>query len=144
MQQPEAPAVPARGADQGDHRQRDESGRDPSVEEEGAEGEGGSRSGAAPPAVPAEGDEVADDDAGEQRERPAHRPAGKEGLTVGQRDDDAGEEQCGGEAHDGVGQHGALSGAARTGFGRAAVRRPGTQESEPSRSHGREFPAEIR
>ncbi len=94
-----APAVAAGYADQDDHGEADHPGGDPAVEQQDAEGEGGARAGAAPPAGAAEGDQVADDDAGQDGQRPADRAGREERVVAGERPEEAGAEDERGRGH---------------------------------------------
>ncbi len=101
-----SPAVPAGGADQDDDGEADEGGGHPAVEQQDGEGQGGAGARAAPPAVPAEGDQMADDDAGEDRQRPAYGTAGEQRVTFAESDDDARGEREARHGDDGRGQRG--------------------------------------
>lgn len=94
-----APAVPAGDADQDHDGEADEAGGHPAVQEQHREGEGGAGAGAAPPAVAAECDEMADDDAGEDRERPARGAVREERPAVPDLQEYAECQHEGGEAH---------------------------------------------
>ena len=84
------PAVPAGDADEDDDGEADHPGGHPAVQQQHGEGEGGAGAGAAPPAVAAEGDEMADDDAGEHGEGPADGAGREEGVLPGERPVEAG------------------------------------------------------
>ncbi|SCE04750.1 hypothetical protein GA0115246_109861, partial [Streptomyces sp. SolWspMP-sol7th] len=78
---------------------------------------------AAPPAVPAEGDEVPDDEAGEHGEGPAVDTPGEESVPSAEGAHDARTEERGGECHDGRRQRGQPPPGRRPGpLGRAPVR----------------------
>ena len=68
------------------------SGGHPAVEQQDGEGEGGAGAGAAPPAVAAEGDQVADDDAGQHGQRPADGAGREERVAAGEGPVEAGAE----------------------------------------------------
>ncbi|ESU47394.1 hypothetical protein P376_4633 [Streptomyces sp. HCCB10043] len=82
VQQPLPPAVPAGGPDEHHDGEADQDGRQPAVQQEHGEGEGGAGAGAAPPAVAAEGHQMADDDPGEHGEGPADHPVREERLAL--------------------------------------------------------------
>ncbi|GGP83762.1 hypothetical protein GCM10010215_06640 [Streptomyces virginiae] len=65
-------------------------------------------------------------------------------MTAAQGGQDAGGEDDDRETHDEEGQHAAPPLPAVTGVDRSGLRRPGTQDTEPARPHGRDFPAEFR
>ncbi len=100
VQQPLPPAVPAGGSDEDHDGEADQDGREPAVQQEHGEGEGGAGAGAAPPPVAAEGDQVADDDAGEDGERPADRPVREERVAPLDRPVRADRQQECGDRHD--------------------------------------------
>ncbi len=106
MQDTLPPAVPAGGADEDDDGEADQAGGHPAVQDQHGEGEGGAGARAAPPAVAAEGHEVADHDAGEDGEGPAGRPAGEQGVALAHGAVEAGGERDAREGHDDGGQPG--------------------------------------
>ncbi len=65
------PAVPPRPADQHHDREADQQCGHPAVQQQHGEGQRRARTGAAPPAVPAHGDQMRHHTAGEDRERPS-------------------------------------------------------------------------
>ncbi len=105
VQQCLPPAVAPGGADQQHHGQADQDGGHPAVQQQYGEGQRGAGAGAAPPAVAAERDQVADDDAGQYGEGPAGRAAGEQRAPPGHHPGDARQQrQCRG-GHDCCAQH---------------------------------------
>ncbi len=100
------PAVPAGGADEHDDGEADQDGGQPAVEEQDGEGEGRAGARAAPPAVAAEGDQVADDDAGQDRQRPADGASREERLTFAEGPDHTRDEREARHGDEGRGQRG--------------------------------------
>ncbi len=100
VQQPLPPAVASGHTDEDDHDQADQARGHPAVEEQHGEGEGRAGTGAAPPAVAAERDQMADDYPGEHGERPAGAPVREEGVPPAHRPVETGRELDGGDGHD--------------------------------------------
>ncbi len=106
VQQGLSPAVPPRGADQQHDGDAHQDGGHPAVQQEDGEGQGRARARAAPPAVAAEGDQVAHDDTGQDRQGPADGAFREQGPAGAERADHSRRERGARHQHDGRGQRG--------------------------------------
>ncbi len=101
-----APAVTAGYADEDDDGEADHPGGHPAVQQQDGEGEGRAGARAAPPAGTAERDQVADDDADQDGQRPAGGTGRKERVVPGEGPVEAGAQDEPGRRDDRRGQRG--------------------------------------